>query len=210
MTVENANNDAVTGFESPTESESPTYTVVSRSAMKHADASTLSASGCAIGAAKTGTLEAMGSAIGMATVEDGFVSRFSVTPLTWAKGDASITQSYASALVAGGTVEMHQSLAPVVAGRVVHVTTSGSGAVVASQAEVNGGFVGIVLAGRTELSDNTRVMFGTRAALIIGAALLGGFGLIAIAVVIGVRRLAALGPLDMEAIGDLMPWRRRD
>jgi hypothetical protein len=179
---------------------------LSFSALPSAEAGVLSATGSAIGSATAHSIDAVGSAVGISRVEGDFSARFSSTPLVYAKGDATIRQSYASALVAGETVEMSQALAPLVAGRVITIDMGGGAALVAGEARIQRGWIGVLLSGKTEMSDDTRVLIGTRAALIIGAALLGGFALVAIAGLLGVRRFVDDHPIDFEAMLERMPW----
>lgn len=181
---------------------------ISFSAVQRTSAQSISATGSAIGVAKAEGIDAIGSAIGMASVGGDLSTRFSSTPLVNVHGDASIRQSYASALVAGGTVEMTQAVAPLVAGREVHIDLGGGAAVVAGDVKVERGFIGVLLAGRAEVGDETRVLIGTRAALIMGGVLLGGFALLAIAGVLGVRKLAEWRPVDFDEFAEHLPWLR--
>ncbi len=180
---------------------------LSFSAVQAASADSLSATGSAIGSATAGSIDATASAIGIAKVGGDFSASFSSTPLVSVKGDASIRQSYASALVAGGTVEMSQAVAPMVAGREIHIDMGGGVLLVAGEARVKRGWIGVLLAGKAKLGEDTRVMVDTRAALIIGAALLGGFALMAVAAYFGARKLIDdMDPLDFAALSEWMPW----
>lgn len=181
---------------------------ISFSAVQRASAQSMSATGSAIGVAKAESIDAIGSAIGMASVGGDLTTRFASTPLVNVHGDASIRQSYASALVAGGTVEMSQALAPIVAGREVHIDMGGGAAVVAGDVKVERGLIGVLIAGRAEVGDETRVLIGTRAALIIGGVLLGGFALLAVAGVLGARKLAEWRPVDFDELAEHLPWLR--
>jgi hypothetical protein len=86
-------------------------------------------------------------------------------------------------------------------GKSVSIDSGGAMAMVAGDAKVSRGWIGVLLAKDAELSDDTRVMVTTKMALIIAAALLGGFGLIALGVYFGAQKLSQWKP-------DLRLWRR--
>jgi hypothetical protein len=66
--------------------------------------------------------------------------------------------------------------------------------VVAGDASVARSWVGFMAARNAEISDDSRVIIDTRAGLIIGAFLLGGLGLLAVATYLGARRIAERMP----------------
>lgn len=150
---------------------------------------------------ETGTLNASTSAIGFARVDGDAQVRLSAVPLLVAKGDAEFRQAYASAFIAGGTVSVSQGGAPMIAGRSVSVERGAGVAVVAGEATVRRGLIGVLLAKDARLSEDSRVLLSTKAALIIALALLGGFGLVAAGLVLGAKRIAEWRP-------DLRLWGR--
>lgn len=175
----------------------------SMSTLGNANAEHLKASFSAIGSAKAGMLEATGSAIALSKVEGDAEFTLSSTPFVYAKGDAAMRWSYASAFVAGSEVTLSQSVTAATVARKVTFDAGASAAVVAGKASIRRGWVGLLLSGKTELHDGARVVIGTRGALIIAAALLGGFGFIALAVYLGARRLSTWRP-ELPDLAELM------
>lgn len=148
----------------------------------------------AVGVAKTEDLTAVGSAIGVVTAEGDAEVNTSMVPLFVAKGDASFHQAYASAFIAGGTVDVRQGGSPIIVGKQLSVEQGGGLVMLASEAQVSRGFVGLLVSPNATVSDDSRVLLSTKAALIIAAALLGGFGIIAVVMVLGVRRVMQWRP----------------
>lgn len=144
--------------------------------------------------AKTDDLTAVGSAIGLVTAEGDAEVNTSMVPLLIAKGDASFHQAYASAFIAGGTVDVRQGGSPIIVGKQLSVEQGGGIVMLASEAQVSRGFVGLLVSPNATVSDDSRVLLSTKAALIIAAALLGGFGIVAIAMLLGVRRVMQWRP----------------
>ena len=156
----------------------------------------------AMGTVSAGSLSATGSAIGAASVDGDATVTASMVPVLLARGETTFQQSYASAVIVGGGADMklHQSCAPLIVGKTMELTQSGGGVLVAGEADVKGGWVGIVLSPKTIVSDDSHVIVSTRAALIIAAALLGGFGLVAIVMALGVRRVMRWRPISMPSM----------
>ncbi len=148
----------------------------------------------AIATAQVGSLEAVGSAVGFANVSGDATVTASATPVVYAKGNVSVRQSYASAVLAGGDMEISQAGAPLIIGKRLNVSQGGAVAMAAGEAEVTNGFVGILITPKATIAEESRVLIGTKAALIIAAALLGGFGLVALVMVLGVRRVMTWRP----------------
>ena len=138
--------------------------------------------------------EAVGSAIGFATVGRDAVITASATPLVHAKGDIHVRQSYTSAVLAGGNMDISQAGAPVIIGKKLSIEQGGGLVMLAGEAEVSNGFVGVLLAPKATISDDTKVLLSTKAALIIAAALFGGFALVAVVMALGVRRVMTWRP----------------
>jgi hypothetical protein len=166
----------------------------SLSALSNVTAETVSATGSAIAAANTKTLSATASAVGMAQVEGDASVRFSTVPLLIAKGDAEFRQAYASAFLAAEHMSVSQGGAPLIVGRRLSVDTGGGVLLVAEKASVRRGWIGMLLAKDADISEDSRVLFTTRTALIIAVALLGGFGLVALGLYFGARRLSEWRP----------------
>jgi len=138
--------------------------------------------------------EAVGSAVAFATAGGDAVITASATPLVYAKGDVHIRQSYASGVLAGGDMDISQAGAPVIIGKKLSVNQGGGLVMLAGEAEVSNGFVGVLLAPKATMSDDTKVLMSTKAALIIAAALFGGFALVAVVMALGVRRVMSWRP----------------
>jgi hypothetical protein len=176
-------------------------------AVQVVETDTLDASMSAIASARTTTLSATGSAVGFATVEGDAETRLSWVGVVAAKGTASVHQSYASAVIAGSEVGVSQGGAPLVIGRTVTFDQGGSVVALATEANVRRGFIGVLLAGRADLADDTKVLMTGRALLVIAAVLLGGFGLVALAALYGANRLSHWRP-DIS-LPELPDWLHR-
>ncbi|MDR3686235.1 MAG: hypothetical protein P4L93_04675 [Coriobacteriia bacterium] len=150
----------------------------------------------AMGSVTAGSLSATGSAIGAASVEGDATITASMVPALLAKGDTTIQQSYASAMIVGGggNTTVHQAVSPLIIGKTMDISQAGAGVLVTGDADVKSSWVGIVLAPKTTISENSRVIIDTKAAFIIAIALFGGLGLIALAVTLATRRLMRWRP----------------
>jgi hypothetical protein len=148
----------------------------------------------AIATAQTGSLEAVGSAVGFASVSGDASLTASAAPIVYAKGDISVRQCYTSAVLAGGDMDISQAGAPLIVGKKLDVSQGGALVMLSGESMVSNGFVGILLTPKATVADDSRVLIGTKAALIIAAALLGGFGLVALVMVLGVRRVMSWRP----------------
>ena len=151
-------------------------------------AESLQASLSAVAHATADDFEAVGSAMGFVTVGGDAVITASMTPLVHAKGDIHIRQSYASGVLAGGDMDISQAGAPIIVGKRVSVEQGGGVVMLAGEAEVSNSFVGVLLTPNATLAEDTTVLLSTRAALIIAAAIFGGFTLVAVVMALGVRR----------------------
>lgn len=154
-------------------------------------AQSLQANLSAIVSAHTGTLEAVGSAIAFSNVGGDATITASASPLVYAKGDVSVRQSYTSAVLAGSNMHISQAGAPLIVGKQLDINQGGGVVLLSGEANVSNGFVGVLLSPKATVSDDSRVLLSTKAALIIAAALLGGFGLIAVVMVVGMKRMMA-------------------
>ena len=150
----------------------------------------------AMGTVSAGSLSATGSAIGAASVDGDATITASMVPALIARGDTTFQQSYASAVIVGGGAEtkLHQAFAPLIVGKTMDLTQSGACALVTGEADVKSSWIGLVLSPKTNVSEDSHVIISTRAALIIALALFGGFGLVALAITLGVRRVVRWRP----------------
>jgi len=172
----------------------------SMSAIATANANSISATGSAIATARTTSLTTTASAVGLIQAEGDATVSLSAVPLMVTRGNAEFRQAYASAFIAGSDVSITQGGAPLIVGKSITVDTGGGGALIAGEAKVSNGWVGVLLAKDAQLSDDTRVIVTTKMALIVAAALLGGFGLVAVGLYFGAQRLSQWKP-------DLRLWR---
>ena len=150
----------------------------------------LTATQSAIGAATVGELDASTSAIGSLSVAGDASFSTCATAIVSAKQNVDLRQGWASVVVAGGDVTLAQGGSALMIGRSMAMESAGSAAVVAGEANVSRGWVGILLAGKAEVADDSRVFINTRAAIIIAAALLGGLGFVALAMLYSSGRVA--------------------
>lgn len=173
-------------------------------AVDEVETATLEASLSAIASAKAGTLHSQGSVVGMASVSGDLDAQLSVVGLAAAKGNGSVRQSYVSGFVASDGLAVSQSAVPLGVAKTIIFEQSGALATVSGETTVRRGFVGLVLSGKTDVAEDSRVLLDTKGALILAAALLGGFGLIAVALYYGARRLSAWRPtISLPSMKDL-------
>lgn len=111
-----------------------------------------------------------------------------------AQGDASVSQSGAGAIVAHGDVRTHQTGVAALLASAVEGDHLYSGVAVASDISVSRSWVGIALAPKMQVSDDSRIIVGPIAALILAAAILGVFGIVAALGVIATKRALAWRP----------------
>ena len=190
------------------------------SAIASAEAEEIHASGTAIGSAHAGSLTATASAIGLANIEGDAQISVSAVPILRTTGGATFTQAYASAVIVGGDMEIHQAAAPVIIGKSLDATQVGACVVVSGDADVKRSTVGLLLSRNATVSEDSRVLLGTKAALIIACALFGGFAFVAIAMIMSAQRVAEWRPeISLPKLAQLKeqikglnlqsaPWRR--
>jgi hypothetical protein len=167
---------------------------ISLSAVGTANADSISAAASAIATANTSALETTACAVGLAQVDGDATVSLSAIPIMSAKGSVTFRQAYASAFISGSDVSISQGGAPLIIGREISIDTGGGCAIVASEATVRHGWIGLLLARNVEVADDTRVFLDTRGSLILAVALLGGFGIIAVAIYLSAKRLAQWRP----------------
>ena len=174
------------------------------------EATSLQASLSAIANAKTEDFEAVGSAVGFVSAGRDATITASCSPLVYAKGDIHVRQAYTSAVIAGGDMEINQAGAPIIVGKQLSVHHGGGVVMVAGEAQVSHGFVGVLLTPKATVSDDSRVLLSTKAALIIAAALFGGFALVAVVMVLGVRRVMGWRPsISLPEMPDVRAFAER-
>jgi hypothetical protein len=154
---------------------------------------TMDASMTVIGSVSTSELSATQSMIGSASVSgDAEIVASAVGVLT--TGSVDVHQSGACAMMVDGDASIDQSAVQVAVAHRIDIESGGAGIVVADEVSVAHGWVGVMAARNAALSDDSRVIIDGRSALIIGGLLFGGLGLVAIAVCLGARRVAARIP----------------
>ena len=142
----------------------------------------------AIATVSTDSLSATGSAIGVASVDGDATITASMIPATLVRGNATIQQSYVSAAIVSGDTKVHQAVAPLIIGKTMDISQGGGAVLLSGEANVTNSWVGIVLSPKTTVSEDSRVLIGTKAAMIIALAVFGGFGLVALVGWLGVRK----------------------
>lgn len=168
------------------------------------EATKIQASLSAVASAHAEEFEAVGSAVGFVSAGGNATITASATPIVHAKGDINIRQSYTSAVIAGGDLEISQAVAPIIVGKQLSIEQGGGVVLLAGDAQVSKGFVGVLLAPKATLSDDTKVLLSTKAALIIAAAIFGGFALVAVVLVLGARRVMSWRPgINLPALPDM-------
>ncbi len=155
------------------------------------ETTSLQASLSMVGSARAEQFEAVGSAVGFTSAGGDATITASFAPIVHAKGDIHVRQAYTSAIVAGGTVEISQAGAPLIIGKKLSVHQGGGIVMLTGKAKVKQGFVGVLLTPNATISEDSRVLLSTKAALIIACALFGGFAMVAIVMALGVRRVAS-------------------
>ncbi len=148
----------------------------------------------AIGSVHAQEVEAVGSAVGFVSAGGDATITASYAPIVHSKGNIHVRQSYTSAVIAASDMEISQSLAPIIVGKQLSVQQGGGVVLLAGEAEVKNGFVGVLLSPKATVSDDSKVLLSTKAAIIIAAALFGGFALVAVVMVLGARRVTSWRP----------------
>jgi hypothetical protein len=190
------------------------------SAIASAEADDIHASGSAIGSSHSNSLTATASAIGLANVDGDAQITVSAVPILRTAGGATFSQAYASAVIVGGDMEIHQAAAPVIIGKQLDATQVGAAVVITGDADIKRSTIGLLLSRSANVSEDSRVLLSTKAALIIACALFGGFAFVAIALIMSAQRVAEWRPeISFPKISKLMeefkglslqspPWKR--
>jgi hypothetical protein len=150
----------------------------------------LTATTSAIGGVSTGALDASTSMIGGVSAGGDVDLQMSAVGVILAKQNVDFRQGWVNNVLATGDVSVTQGGNAMMIGRSATLENAGSAVVLAGDAKVNRGWVGMVIAGKTEVSEDSRVFITTRAALIIAAALFGGLGLVALAMLFASGKVA--------------------
>ena len=175
----------------PAEYETETASMIAR---RHFEGPALDASFSAIARADTNELAATASAVAFARVNGTAEARFSQVSMAYVTGDIHVNQCYTSAFVAGNKVAVHQGLVPLAAARKIKFDQAANCVSVAGNVKVKRSFVGLLLAGKSEVSEDSKILLTGRGLLIIAAAVLGGFGLVALAIMFGANRMSQWQP----------------
>jgi hypothetical protein len=157
------------------------------------DVDTMEASMTAIGSVSAGELTATRSAIGSASVAGDVEISASVVGMLTAES-VGVHQGVACMMMVDGDAAIEQGGAQLIVAQTAGLENGGVGILVANEVNAARSWVGVMAARNANISDDSRVIIDTRAALIIGGFLLGGMGLVACAVFLGARRIAQRMP----------------
>jgi hypothetical protein len=153
----------------------------------------MEASMTAIGTVSTEEFEGTQCAIGSAAVEgDASISASAIGIMS--AGSVGLHQAGACVIVVDGDAAIEQGGAQLIVAQRVDMENAGACIMVSGEANVARSWVGLMAARNATISDDSRVIIDGRAALIIGGLLFGGLGLVALAVFLGARRMAARIP----------------
>jgi hypothetical protein len=158
------------------------------------EAKDMRASLSAMVSAEAEQLDATASAVGVASVEGDADVGTSFVGVVSAKGDTTIHQSVAGAVIGGESVSVSQGGSPVLISRAISMNTGAGGAILAGEANVQRGWIGVLLTPKATISEDSRVLIGPAAALILSVAVLGGFGIAAYFAARGAKRMLAWRP----------------
>lgn len=155
------------------------------------------ASSTVLGSISAEEFDAEQCLIGSATV-DGDASIGASVLGVLSANSVGVHQGGAAVMVVDGDASIDQGGAQVIVARSAGIEQGGVGVLVAGDAQLARSWVGVMAARNATLSDDSRVIIDAKAALIIGGLLFGGFGLVALAVLMAGRRVASRLPH--------MPW----
>lgn len=148
----------------------------------------LTTSMTALGTAEAGMLSATRSAIGNASVGGDADVSGSLVGMLSSKGSAKLDRGCAGAVMAEGDVAVSRSGAGLIMGKRVDVEQSGGCVMIGSETEVRRGWVGLLITRKATLSEDSRVLFDWKAALILAAVMLGLFGVVLVIAFMLARR----------------------
>ena len=147
---------------------------LSSTAIGNVNAGELEANLSAFVSTKTGMLSADMCALAFTKVEGDAHITGAAVPIVTAGNGAALDWCYTSAVLAAPEISVTRSGAAMIAGNEVSLRKSGALVAVGSSVKVKRGFVGMVFSGKTEISEDSRVLIGSRGAWVIAAAILGG------------------------------------
>ena len=128
------------------------------------------------------------TALGSMEVDGKARVRESAVGMLAVKGDAKLKRGCAGAIMAEGDVSVTQSGVGLIMGRSVGVERSGGCVMVGSETTVQRGWVGLLLARKADISDDSRVLIDWKAALILSAVFLGLFGVVVVVMLLLARK----------------------
>ncbi|HEX9092380.1 MAG TPA: hypothetical protein VF902_00205 [Coriobacteriia bacterium] len=132
----------------------------------------------ALGSAEAGTLHSTQSALGNVSVGGDADVSTSVVGMVSAKGTAVVRQGFSAAVMSEGDATITQGGGGLIIAKKIGIDSGGGLAMVAGEADVKKSYVGLLLARKTTLSEDSRVLFDWKAALILAVVLLGGVGIV--------------------------------
>lgn len=150
----------------------------------------LTATTSVIGAATVGELGVSTSLVGGVSASGDVDLTTSAVGIIAAKQNVDFRQGWVNNVFSAGNVSVSQGGNGFMIGKSAMLENAGSVAVLAGDVKVRRGWIGLLLAGKTEVSEDSHVIIGTKAALIIAAALLGGLGLVALVLLYGSGKVA--------------------
>jgi hypothetical protein len=141
-------------------------------------------------------MSATASVIGMASVDGDTSIAASVTPIVLSKGETEVRQSYASAIIVGGgaNTSVRQAAAPLIVGKSIDMSQGGGGVLITGEADIKRSTIGIVISPKTTLSEDSRLLMSTGAAIALAVGLLTGLGLVAAAILLVTQRTTPTPP----------------
>ena len=145
----------------------------------------------ALASAEAGTLSATQSALGNVSVAGAADVATSIVGVVSSKGEAAVRQGFSGAVLAEGDATITQGGGGLIIAKKMDIDSGGGVALVASEAELKKSYVGLLLARKATFSEDSRVLFDWKAALILTAVLIGGVGIIALVIFLVGRSIAA-------------------
>ncbi len=120
------------------------------------------------------TVEVKMSAAGVVKA-DSVNTSMSAAAVTYAGDDADLSWSRAGLVAAGKEVRMSYAVAQLaLAGKRLRVSSGGLGAVLTRQAQVDRGYIGLLVAGKAQIADDTKILLQPTGATALGAGFLAG------------------------------------
>jgi hypothetical protein len=153
---------------------SPETVYIERSSTESVTAESVEMNRSAAKSVKAGTVSMERSAAALLTA-DSATLKYSAAAVTYARGQADLSWASPKLVGAGGDVTIKNGGAQfVAAANSVSIRNGGAAAVVARTARVEGGTVGLLLAGQADIDENARVILRPTGAAALGAGFAGG------------------------------------